>query len=84
MIYQYSLDIYTNDQCVRMALRALINFKRHLIYVNCVGCDLSDEQTTDNLPITWHAKCWVKCLDTDEIAADGYIKHLEKDLPKRI
>ena len=80
-----NLDIYTDDdQFVKMALRALIQCKRRLIYVNCVGCGLSGAPTTDNVPIGWHAKCWVTCLDTDERAADGYIKHLEKDLPQRI
>lgn len=78
-------DIYTNDDhFVEMVKRTLTNNGKHLIFMKCVGCGENSAPTTDNVPIAWHSKCWIKCLGKHPQAADGYIKHLEHDLPRRI
>ena len=33
-----------------------------------------------NVSITWHAKCWVKCLDTDDIAVHTQTKSFQLGL----
>ncbi|MGB1096977.1 MAG: hypothetical protein ACPG2Y_00080, partial [Acholeplasmataceae bacterium] len=80
-----NFDIVTNDNnYIGMVKRILSEYDEHLIFVACMGCGEQSAPTTDNLPMGWHMKCWLKCLDKDPEAAHGYTIHLEKELAPRI
>lgn len=83
---QYAdFNIGSNEGCYTVvAKRILAHPKKHLITITCVGCGQPGAPTTDNLPIGWHMRCFIKSLGGNPLASSHYTKHFTDELAPSI